>query len=349
MSPYGISVRLAAERARLQAELSARLGVEDRADQDRRKRDEIARMVAAAAVQCGLRALTSESAVEAMQQWSTSRNEHLRQVAMRQDQWTRFQTLLDGKTLDQLSQEASTARQHAAELAASADPAMIDVFEPAAAVGALSERRDHAREVAEQAARAHGDLDRYAAQVPSVPEAEETLAAAEEELARVRDLQETLVLTRSFLEAAQRRIHRDIAPALAATVRQWLPELTDGRYTDVLVNPTTLAVHVCGSSRSWRPADQLSYGTAEQIYLLLRIALVDHLTRNHDTCPLILDDATVHADTARTDGILTLLLKIAAGRQIILFTQEDHVAAWAKTQLTSPDHAICVLQPVTVT
>jgi DNA repair protein SbcC/Rad50 len=114
-----------------------------------------------------------------------------------------------------------------------------------------------------------------------------------------------------------------------------------------MVDPTTLALQVCGTSRRWRRADQLSYGTAEQIYLLLRIALADHLTRNHDTCPLILDDATVHADAVRTDGILTLLLNIAAERQVILFTREEQVAAWAKTRLTSPDHAIRVLQPVT--
>ena len=37
----------------------------------------------------------------------------------------------------------------------------------------------------------------------------------------------------------------------------------------------------------------------------------DHLARNHDTCPLILDDVTVHADSARTRDILGLLLKVA--------------------------------------
>jgi AAA domain len=212
-SPYATAVKLAAERARLQAELAARLSDEDRARQDRCKRDEVARMAAAAAASCGLRAPTSESAVEALRQWSTSRNEHLRQVAARQEQWTRFQALLNGKTLGQLAQDAAAARKHAAALAASADTAMTSIIEPAAAAGVLPEKRDHAREAAEQAARARGDLDRYAAQIASVPEAEETLAAAEAELGRIRDLQQTLILTRGFLEAAQQRIHRDIAPA----------------------------------------------------------------------------------------------------------------------------------------
>ena len=179
-------------------------------------------------------------------------------------------------------------------------------------------------------------------------EAEEALQDAENRLARVRELEETLALTSQFLQRAQDRVHRDIAPVLAATIRQLLPAVTAGRYTDVTVNPTTLQVDVCGPTRHWRKADLLSYGTAEQVYLLLRIALADHLTRHHDTCPLILDDATVHADLARTRDILDLLMKVAAHRQVILFTQEEQVAAWAREHLGPPAHAMRMLHPLAV-
>jgi uncharacterized protein YhaN len=138
-------------------------------------------------------------------------------------------------------------------------------------------------------------------------------------------------------------VHRDIAPVLAATLRRWLPGITGGRYSDVIVDPATLQVQVCGDSRRWRRAERLSYGTADQIYLLLRIALADHLTTGHDTCPLILDDITVHADNVRTTAMLAFLLQISAKRQVVLFTQEDQVANWARLHLTSPDHAIRTL------
>jgi uncharacterized protein YhaN len=124
--------------------------------------------------------------------------------------------------------------------------------------------------------------------------------------------------------------------------------VTGGRYTDVTVNPTSLHVEVCGSTRHWRSADLLSYGTAEQVYLLLRVALADHLTRGHDTCPLLLDDVTVHADGARTRDILDLLLHISTERQIVVFTQEEQVAVWAHQYLTGPEHAIVNLFPVPV-
>jgi uncharacterized protein YhaN len=132
-------------------------------------------------------------------------------------------------------------------------------------------------------------------------------------------------------------------------VKRNLPALTGARYTDVIVDPTTLKVQVCGPSRNWHDAGRLSYGTAEQVYLLLRVALADHLTKGHDTCPLLLDDVTVHADATRTHKILDLLLAVADTRQVVVFTQERQVATWARDKLQGPRHAIRELQPVPVT
>jgi uncharacterized protein YhaN len=193
------------------------------------------------------------------------------------------------------------------------------------------------------AAAADGELRQFSASVPSVAEAEEAFEAANEELARVSELQETLQLTTAFLASAQDRVHRSIAPRLAASVKTWLPQVTGGRYTDVIVSPTTLQVQVAGPSGRWRQAELLSYGTAEQVYLLLRAALADHLTSGHDRCPLLLDDVTVHADPARTRDILDLLLQMSKERQIVLFTQEEQVAAWAREHLTGPHDKVVEL------
>jgi uncharacterized protein YhaN len=162
-----------------------------------------------------------------------------------------------------LQQEASSAAQRAQELAAGADPASLSAADPAPAAERLPELRKTARNAETDAAAAFGDLRRFAESLTSVAEAEEALDAAKAELTRIRKLQETPTLTRRYLQDAQIRLHRDIAPVLAATVKQWLSSVTAGRYTDVMVNPTTLQVEVCGPSRRWRKADRLSHGTAE--------------------------------------------------------------------------------------
>jgi uncharacterized protein YhaN len=152
----------------------------------------------------------------------------------------------------------------------------------------------------------------------------------------VRQLDQTLTLTREFLAQAQMRAHRDIARVLADTIRPWLPVVTAHRYRDVRVDPQSLAVTVCGARGAWRNAAWLSHGTAEQVYLLLRMALARHLAKPGETCPLILDDITVQCDDLRKAGVLQLLHAISRERQVILFSQEEEVRQWAERSLHEP-------------
>ena len=68
-----------------------------------------------------------------------------------------------------------------------------------------------------------------------MPAAEEALGAATVELQRVNRLRETLQLTKEYLAKAQTRVHRNVAPLLAASVSTRLSHVTHGRYADVVV------------------------------------------------------------------------------------------------------------------
>lgn len=323
-----------ARRPDLIQQRDAALAAEQRADDDARARAAAAEVLLATAKQCGLDAATPDLAATALTEWESERANRLTQLAADQQDWARLQALLDGRTLEDLRGLAAAAADKAASLhgVASTDPvAPLD----AAPGDRLPHLRAEATTASSQAAAANGELRQFAASLRSVAEAEETLAQTTRELERLRELEATLDVTTKFLSAAQERVHRDIAPLLANTVRAWLPNVTAGRYSDVIVNPTSLQVEVAGASGKWRQADRLSHGTSEQIYLLLRVALADHLTNGHDTCPLLLDDITVHADAARTRDILDLLFELSKERQIVLFTQEEQVAAWANEHLTA--------------
>lgn len=77
----------------------------------------------------------------------------------------------------------------------------------------------------------------------------------------------------------------------------------------------------------------LSHGTSEQIYLLLRVALAQYLTKPGEICPLLLDDVTAHSDAERTKAVLQMLHSVSDERQVILFTENDEVLKWAETNL----------------
>ncbi|RMH67709.1 MAG: hypothetical protein D6683_17655, partial [Actinomyces sp.] len=213
--------------------------------------------------------------------------------------------------------------------------------ELAAEAAALTERLDR---LEAEADRVQGRLAERSRDATDLPAAREKLAAAEDELARVERLRQVLQLTRNFLQEAQERVHRDIAPHLRSTLEAWLPLVFDGRYTRVAVDPATLEVRVGPDDGDLQVATLLSHGTAEQVYLLLRVALVEHLTQGAEPCPLLLDEITAHADDRRAEGLLRLLRRLAAeGRQIVLFTQETRVRDWARGNLDDSRHRLCEL------
>ena len=77
------------------------------------------------------------------------------------------------------------------------------------------------------------------------------------------------------------------------------------------------------------PADQihpvivdrpLSQGVRDQIYLSLRLALVEHLDDAYEKLPLFLDEILVNWDESRRRQGYALLKRILSSRQVFVFT-----------------------------
>jgi exonuclease SbcC len=325
----------------------------------------------AALVRCAVRAgiptggLTEAAILEALRAWQGLRERDLRATSEARTEWEQLQALLDGRTLDDLEARAAALVRLAddrerdlATLVAAArstragnlhvahDPgvesgdgetianppsAAVAVDDAALDLAALAaeERRllDEARSLAGRAA------DR-ASRLLDVAEAEEALQRAEEGLARVQRLDAALAKTAELLVQAQERVHRDIAPVLATAIRDRLAELTAGRYDDAAVDPASLAVRVREQATGrWRHAQRLSQGTREQVYLLLRAAMAQHLVTTGETAPLLLDEVTAQADEQRKAAMLGALLAMSRERQVILFTHDREVVEWARLHL----------------
>lgn len=180
-----------------------------------------------------------------------------------------------------------------------------------------------------------GQQEQLSRGLGSVAEAIEGEATAERALAEVQTLRACIDAATAQLNLARDRAHANIAPALEARVRPMLPLITDGRYLDVMVDPSDLSVKVTETTGAVREARLLSQGTMEQIFLLLRIALSQVLAGRHETAPLILDDVTVQSDQERTIAIMRMLHELSLECQVVLFTQEQEVIDWATENMTS--------------
>ncbi|MYH27906.1 MAG: AAA family ATPase [Acidobacteria bacterium] len=246
------------------------------------------------------------------------------------------------RLLGELRAEAGRLRDEAVALAEPVDPSALQ-----AARGAAPDRLEAAEHEARRARdachTARGRIEQLAGDVPNMADAEDELAAARSELGRVEKLDRTLARTIEFLERAEERVHRNVAPVLRATVLEWLPRVTGGRYTDCKVDPESLQVDVRNGHGPWRRAALLSHGAAEQIYLLLRLALSRHLVAPGEVCPLILDDVVAACDVERKRTVLETLQAVGAETQVILFTHEEDVRAWARQRLSAPRDALTEL------
>ncbi len=298
----------------------------------------------AALARCGLKAPNAEAASEKLSIWQAERKAKLIKFDAAIREYAELNALLDGGTLENLETRTSDHERRATELAAEFGPL------PEAVLGAdlAQELRDAeavARNTADAATRAETLAQERARQVPNVPEAEEALASAQQELERVTRLSRTLALTLDFLRRAEDRVHRDIAPLLAAGLRRWLSDVTQRRYTDARVDPRNLSVQVLGPDNEWREARHLSHGTAEQIYLLLRVVLAERLATTGEKCPLILDDVLVQSDAVRKGALLDLIVSVSRERQVIVLTQEEEVLRWAQANVIAPNRVVVLPAP----
>lgn len=82
------------------------------------------------------------------------------------------------------------------------------------------------------------------------------------------------------------------------------------------------------------PAAAMSDGTADALYLSLRLAsLLVHLD-THAPIPLIVDDCLIQFDDVRTAAALQILSELGQRTQVILFTHHQHLIELAQAQLS---------------
>ncbi len=276
----------------------------------------------------------AQDAAAKVRDWLQGHGSALEETQAAQSEWAELQALLGGGTLADLEQRADRQQVRADDAATRLDPGNVLHVDPGGEPdGALDCQRQEAHNLEVRAATARGVVNDRAPKLASIPETEEQLAAAKAEIERVQSLDHIIKTTTDFLKRAQDSVHRSIAQVLAEAVKRRLPEITLNRYSDVRLDPETLDVSVRAGDGPWRKATLLSHATAEQIYLLLRVAMAAHLTQEGETCPLILDEVTVQCDTERTNALLDILHVLSADRQVILFSQEAEVLAWAERNL----------------
>ncbi|MEJ9165194.1 ATP-binding protein, partial [Paenibacillus graminis] len=122
-----------------------------------------------------------------------------------------------------------------------------------------------------------------------------------------------------------RRIYeREKQPQVLLLASEYFAKLTEGEYRRVVMTLGNKELKAEHKNLGLLDSGLLSRGTAEQLYLAIRLALAETMSRQANL-PLLFDDLFVNFDERRLHAALALLGELSANRQIIMMTCHRHV------------------------
>ena len=267
----------------------------------------------------GLRALAGVQTDEALQAAIARADEAAtlaRQIAEREAELRRLD---DGLTLEELAREAEG---EAPDLL----PARISELE--------SRRNDIAAENEFLASRLR-DLETRIHAMERGQEAAEAAQRMQDAAAEAEEIAARYVrlrLSHTLLRAGIDRFRREQQAPLLAAAGALFASLTQGRYESLDIKEAEDQKMIVVGLRpdgTACPADRLSEGTRDQLYLALRLAGIRTHAAQAEPLPFIADDLLASFDDIRAKATLNVLAEFGEVTQTILFTHHGHIADMA--------------------
>lgn len=153
------------------------------------------------------------------------------------------------------------------------------------------------------------------------------ISRLEEELVRQQAEYAALQLSLDALQAANTTLQNRFSPELGRRAAEIFADMTGSTWSHILLDREFHLSAESGSDPTRRSVQLLSAGTADQLYLAVRLAICEMILPPEQNPPLILDDALLTFDDARLSTTLDYLTRLGAQRQILLFTCQGREAA----------------------
>ncbi len=114
-------------------------------------------------------------------------------------------------------------------------------------------------------------------------------------------------------------------PEVLQRASYYLSILTEGKYSELDLDSETSEITVLTQTGKFMTpqAARLSQATREQIYLSIRLSVIESFDDEREVMPVTLDEALITWDKDRLTAGLDLLAQIAHKRQILIFTCHD--------------------------
>ena len=199
----------------------------------------------------------------------------------------------------------------------------------------LEELRDRFMEVREQRTAARQEFE----VIGGDDTAAKAAAARQEALAEMQGVAEQYVRVRSavlLLKWAIDRYRREKQAPLLKRAGQLLATITGGSFGTLRVDfDEHDGAHMIGVRPDGTTVgvDGMSTGTADQLYLALRVASVEDYLERASPLPFVADDLFINFDDARAAAGFEVMGQLAQKTQVLFFTHHRHLMDVARTTL----------------
>lgn len=138
-----------------------------------------------------------------------------------------------------------------------------------------------------------------------------------EQLKEIEQKNYEINLAKEFLEKAYEKMKTNITPKFTENLSQTIKNITNDKYSKVNINNENgLIIEM--QNGEYVSAEKLSIGTIDQLYLSLRMSMVEEISK--EKMPIILDEAFAYYDDERLENILKYLIERFNNHQLIIFT-----------------------------
>ncbi|AKB36316.1 DNA double-strand break repair Rad50 ATPase [Methanosarcina siciliae C2J] len=130
----------------------------------------------------------------------------------------------------------------------------------------------------------------------------------------------SLVLAQKVLARAIEVYEKERQPAVIVEAQSFFSKITGGRYTRIYSPLNSSEIYVEDRKGRQKSVQELSRGTAEQLYLSLRFGFIREFGRHSESLPIVFDDVLVNFDPERCKCTCEAIKDLVPGNQLFYFT-----------------------------
>ena len=146
---------------------------------------------------------------------------------------------------------------------------------------------------------------------------EENIVDNKGKMLTLKKLEKSIMLAKEILDDSYQEMKNTVTPKFTQNLSKNISTITDGKYNNIQFDDQKgLIVEL--ENGNYISASQLSIGTIDQLYLSLRLSMVEELSE--EKMPIILDESFAYYDTERLENILKYINNKYIDHQIIILT-----------------------------